>query len=133
MNNNCILTHAQEIDVLELPKLSKEDDGSILWKWLSFFKSGREDEMEELAKDSKEMQNVMVTLREMSADEYERRLAEQIEKDARDRRAEIAYGREEGAARTKQEVAHRMKDEGISVDIISQVTGLSVEEISDPA
>jgi len=133
IRNGAMLTTAQEIDVLELPKLSPEDDGTKLWKWLKFFKSGREDEMEELAKDSKEMQSVMITLREMSADEYERRVAEQQEKDEWDRRAQIAYGRDEGIeigeARAKQEIAQRMKEDGDSIERISRVTGLPDHEI----
>jgi len=154
-DNGTLLTNVQEIDVLELPKLPKEDDGSRLWRWLRFFKSGREDEMEELAKGSNEMQNVMVTLRRLSADEAERRLAEQAEKDEMDRIAQIEYGREEGyeagksegieigksegieigqargVAREKLETARRMKAEGVSIDIITRVTELSSRELAD--
>jgi len=150
ISNGTLLTNAQEIDVLELPKLPKEDNGKELWRWLRFFKSKEEDEMEELAKDSKEMQNVMVTLRQMSADEAERRLAEQADKDAMDRRAEIEFGRRRGyeegieigksegieigqargVAQEKADLARRMKEEGISLDSIARVTGLSPEEIA---
>ena len=129
--NDTLLTSIQEIDVLELPKLPIEDDGSNLWKWLMFLKSGREDEMEDLAKDSIAMKEVMVSLRKMSADETERRYAEQREKDEWDRIAQIEYGRMEGETRAKQEVAKNMKSLDISVEIISQVTGLSLGEIAD--
>jgi len=123
IKDGTMLTDAQEIDVLELSKLPQENDGSELWKWLRFFKSGREDEMEELAKDNDEMKKVMVTLREMSADEYERRLAEQLEKDERDRLGQIEYGRQEGEARAKQETAQRMREKGYSEDEIADLIG----------
>jgi len=149
INDGTLLTDSQEINVLELSKLPQENDGSELWKWLRFFKSGREDEMEELAKDNDEMKKVMVTLREMSADEYERRLAEQLEKDEWDKRAQIEYGRQEGIkigeargieigevrgieigevrgieigeAKAKQETAQRMREKGYSEDEIAEI------------
>jgi len=142
LKNKTMLTKAQEIDVLELPKLSKDDDGSRLWKWLRFFKSGKEDEMEELSKDSKEMQKVMISLREMSEDEYERRLAEQNEKDERDRRAEIAYGHNKGKAEGNaegkiegkkeacQDIVRRMKEKGFSQEEIIDITGVKEEDIA---
>ena len=91
--------------------------------------------MEELAKENKAMQEVVHTLREMSADEYERRLAEQLEKDERDRRAEIAYGRDEGfeeglekgeargKAQVMQQTAQRMREKGYSEDEIAELVG----------
>ena len=131
--NGTSLTNAQEIDVLELIKLPKEDDGSALWKWMKFIKSGREDEMEELAKKSNAMQEVVHTLKEMSEDEYERRLAFQRDKDERDRLAEISYGRYEGIeigeARAKNEIARSMKEYGDPIEKIADITGLSAEEI----
>jgi len=93
--------------------------------------------MEELAKKSNAMQEVVHTLREMSEDEYERRLAFQRDKDERDRLGEIDYGRQEGIeigevqgeTRAKNDIASNMKDEGISLEIIARVTGLEAEEI----
>ena len=135
ITDGTMLTNAQEIDVIDLSKLPQENDGSELWKWLRFFKSGREDEMEELAKDNNEMQKVMITLREMSADEYERRLAEQLEKDERDKRGQIEYGRQEGIAigeargiqageiLAKQNTAQRMRDKGYSEEEIAALVG----------
>ena len=134
INDRTLLTDTQEIDVLELPKLPREDDGSRLWKWLRFFKSGREEEMEELAKDSEGMKKVMITLREMSADEYERRLAEQREKDEWDRIAQIEYGRMEGEAQgraeAKKDTARRMKEKGFSEEEIIDITGVKEEDIA---
>ena len=100
------------------------------------------------------MQNVMVTLRELSADEAERRLAEQAEKDEMDRIAQIEFGRQEGydagmdegikigeargieigeaRGETKKglETARRMKEYGDPIDKIADITGLSLDEIA---
>jgi len=127
--NGYLLTDAQEINTLELEKLSHADDGTKLWKWLKLLKAGREDEMEELAKDSNAMKDVVVTLRKMSADESERRLAEWREKEERDRRSMLVRGRNEGEARGIQEIARRMKEENEPIEKIALYTGLSEEEI----
>jgi len=91
--------------------------------------------MEEIAKDNKAMGNVIVTLREMSADEAERRLAEAREKEERDRRGAyitgIIEGEARGEARARQETALRMKASGYPVSEISEITGLTLSEVEN--
>ena len=134
LSNECLLTDAQEINTLELEKLSSIDDGTKLWTWMKFLKARRADEMEELAKDSSAMKDVVVTLRKMSADESERSLAEWREKEERDKRAKyqdgLEDGREEGTAQALRDTARRMKERDYSIDAISDITGLSAEEIA---
>ena len=142
INNGAMLTDAQEINTLELAKLSENDDGTRLWQWLKLLMLKREDEMEELAKNNDAMKNVIVTLREMSEDEAERMLAEAREKEERDRRSSYvsgvldgekqgeARGIEIGEEKAKQETARRMKAEGLSTDTIVRITGLSEEVIA---
>ena len=52
LDNGSLLTDAQEINTLELAKLPAADDGTELWKWLKLLKSGRKEEMEELAREN---------------------------------------------------------------------------------
>ena len=147
--NGTLLTDVQEINTLELTKLSGTDDGTKLWPWLRLLKLKKEDEMVEVASENIAMKNVIVTLREMSADEAERRLAEAREKEARDRRSAYLSGETAGEARgieigeargievgkargkmlEKQENARRMKANGYPVSEIADITGLSHEEI----
>ena len=147
IGNGALLTDAQEINVLELAKLPENDDGSKLWQWLKLLMLREENEMEEIAKENIAMKDVIVTLREMSSDEAERRLAEAREKEERDRRGayisgEIAgeargieigeaRGIEIGEMRAKQENARQMKNRGYSTNEISDITGLSSEEIDN--
>ena len=144
-NEGVLLTDAQEINTLELAKLPETDDGTKLWQWLKLLILRKEDEMEELAKDNNAMKNVIVTLREMSADEAERRLAEAREKEERDRRGAyitgviegeargeahgIEIGEARGEIRTKQDTARRMKTKGFSISDIADITGLTPDEI----
>ena len=124
INNRTLLTDAQEINVLELPKLPEVDDGTKLWQWLKILKLRNEDEMEDIIKGNEAIKNVIVTLREMSADEAERRLAEAREKEERDRRSSyisgvldgetrgIEIGEARGEANANHENARRMKEKG---------------------
>lgn len=90
--------------------------------------------MEAVARDNTAIQNVIVHVREMSADEAERRIAEAREKEWRDRQAEVEYGIDKGIeigeARNKQDTARRMKARGFSDTEIVEITGLSEETIA---
>ena len=97
--NGTLLTDMQEIRCLELEKLDETDDGTRLWNWLKFLKARRECEMEAIAKDSEAMRGVLATLRKLSADETERRLAEQRDKDERIKLSFYDGGLMEGEAR----------------------------------
>jgi len=145
IDNRTMLTDAQEINTLELAKLPETDDGTKLWQWLKLLMLRREDEMEEVAKDNTAIKNVIVTLREMSADEAERRLAEAREKEERDRKSAyvsgVLDGEKQGEARgieigetigeenAKHEHARRMKAKGFSASDIADITDLSIEQI----
>ena len=98
--------------------------------------------MEEVARDNNAMKNVIVHLRQMSADEVEQRLAEQAEKQRRDLVASRMYGEkvgeargleqglEQGAAGRSIEIARNMKADGDPVEKIARNTGLSEETIA---
>ena len=102
--NGTLLTDIQGIYTLELPKLSEADDGTKLWNWLKLLMLRRVEDMEAITKDNKAMKDVVVTLREMSADEAERRLAEAREKDIRDRLATEQYFKRIAKQESEEEV-----------------------------
>jgi predicted transposase/invertase (TIGR01784 family) len=130
-----------EIHILELPKLPKNDDDSELWAWLKFICTREETEMAELAKKNPEIGKATMVLKEMSEDEAEWYLAEAREKQLRDERGRALYREEQGMQRglergiqqgrdvAKIEDARKMKTFNIEIGIISEVTGLSIEEI----
>ncbi len=140
-----------EIRTLEIPKLPPAHDGSILWEWLKFFSARTEGEFEMTAKNNPTLKKVWGRLKELSADENERLLAQAREKERRDREAQIKTGylrgeqsglkkgrkegiREgirEGTEKTQLEIALKALHDGMSMEVIARITGLSIEEIEN--
>ena len=60
--DNSMFTDLLEVDLLELKKLPKADDGTDLWDWLRFIKTNNEEEMEMLARENPEIEkNLEIT------------------------------------------------------------------------
>jgi predicted transposase/invertase (TIGR01784 family) len=141
--NGTLLSDMQEIDILELPKLTESDDNTQLWQWMKLLKLRRRDEMEALAKDNQAMKDVVVTIREMSADEAERMRAEAREKEIRDRLGQLGYAFEQGEKRGEKqgekrgeknnaiEIARQMKAKEYATDEIAELTKLTIAEIEN--
>ena len=156
IENGALLTSKQEINILELPKLRDDDEGTDLRQWLRLLKARKADEMEMIAQGNKAMQDVVVTIKKMSADEAERRLAEAREKDWRDKEAYVEYlldeaiekatekataqgmeqGMEQGMAqgmaqgieKGRLDVARNLKAAGLEKTLIMENTGISENE-----
>ena len=148
-------TNAIEINVLELPKLSQKQDDSELWEWLRFLNSENEEELTMLAENNLAIKKAVGVLRELSADERTRMIAEREEKARRDeltrmrgaeekgfdrgvgvgvergRKEGREEGREEGLLEGKKQIAKNMIIAGLSTDAIIQMTGLSAKDIEE--
>ena len=96
-------TDLLEVDVLELPKLPVSDDGSPLWGWLKFLKTDESEVLDMLAGKSGPLGKAVGILKELSADERMRLVAEAQEKARRDERGRILYAREEGLEQGREE------------------------------
>jgi predicted transposase/invertase (TIGR01784 family) len=141
-----LLTDIIEVNVLELRKLS-EDDNTQLWEWLRFINTREESEMAELAERNSGIKRAYDILREMSESSWLRQRAELKEKERRDRVAEIDYahsegleegheiglaeGHEIGQAESRREIAATMKEMGFAASEIARITGLSADEINN--
>jgi predicted transposase YdaD len=77
------------------------------------------------------MKDVVVTIREMSADEAERMRAEAREKQERDRLGRLGYAFEQGEKNNAMKTARKMKAMGYAADEIAKITGLTIGEIAD--
>jgi predicted transposase/invertase (TIGR01784 family) len=148
-DNGTLLSDMQEIHTLELPKLPDASDDTQLWRWLRLMKARKECEMEALAKEGSELGKVVATIRRLSADEREQRLAEAEDKwqwslkanrdEGRDEGIEIGEkrgekrglkrGKELGLKSGKLEIARQMKADGMDSATISKYTGISKDEI----
>lgn len=147
--NRLEYSDALEINVLEIPKVQR-DETSPVSAWLRFFAAKTEDEFMSLAQTSPAMEEAWGVIKELSADERERLLAEDREKTRRDNaayyetglvegiatgvekgRAEgLAEGRLEGRMEGYASIITHMRAQGLSPEQISSFTGITLDEIN---
>jgi predicted transposase/invertase (TIGR01784 family) len=134
-------TDLMEVNVLELPKLPHNTDGTALWDWLKFLAARREEELKMLAEKNPQVGKAVARLQELSEDERARLLAESHEKwkwdDAARIRAARNKGLEEGHEKGLEEglekgllsVAQAALKRNLPIEEIMALTGLSREKI----
>ena len=121
---------------------NEKDWNDNLNLWLNFIERPGEIAMENGEdKEFKEIKDARKVLEEMSEDDHERWMADLREKYIRDQNAirEAGYddgvtagkkaGIEEGSKKEKLKIAKKMKDAKADIEFISQITGLTKEEI----
>jgi predicted transposase/invertase (TIGR01784 family) len=116
--------------ILELPKVPAEDDGTAIWPWMHFFKCRKLEEFDMLAAKHPEVSGPVAEIKRLSWSERRRMIADAREKIRRDNVAMLEYAKERGIAEGRTETARKMKAMGLSMDTISEATGLSHEEIA---
>ena len=79
--------------------------------------------------ENKELKRAVKELNKISEDEKMQRIAELREKAILDEKAIYARGIEVGIEKRNMEIAKVLLKEGLSVDKISEITGLTEEEI----
>ena len=144
-----ILTEKLEIDIIELPKIEgKEKESGRLLDWLYFLENPKSRRVTEKMEESKEIKEAVEKLDNLSEDERMQRIADLREKAILDEKAIYAKGVDDGIKeglekgikegikfgeeklkKEKMEIAKKLKDEGISIEKIEQITGLTEEEI----
>ncbi len=143
-----ILTDDFELNIIEIPKvyeLKSTGKEKKLKEWLTFLDNPDSKEVSNYMKSNENIKQAREKLNEMSQDEKVRRLAELREKALMDEReAEytgycngvedgikrgIEQGIKQGSTNSKKEIAKKMKEENMTVDLIIKLTGLSKEEI----
>ena len=92
-------------------------------------------------KENKDINKAIAELEQVSGNERLRRIAELKEKYIRDEQASIEYaqdegyrqgeenGRAKGRPEEKSKIAQNMLKENVNIELISKVTGLSIDEI----
>jgi predicted transposase/invertase (TIGR01784 family) len=123
----CEFTDIIEVNILELVKLPKIEDGTELWNWLKFLSAQRKEDLDMIAEKSPQIKNAVVRLMELSNDERTRLLYESRQKMEWDNRA-----RERGVVKTREyEIARNALKKNMSIDDITDITGLTRKEIED--
>ena len=138
---NIILTDKIEIHYIQLPKFRKKYKRvsnklrDKLEDWLTFIEN---EDLEAIRMiDNKYIQQAEDEFEYLTGDAAERRLAQLREKAIRDEAANlkcatnrgIEQGIKQGIAKNKIETAKKMLAKNISIDIIMEVTELTIEEI----
>ena len=141
-----ILTDKIEFHYIELQKFIKSKPGmnSKLEQWL-WLLTGEDEKIKMASEENKTIEKVVEDLDEMSTDEnerieaFKRKLAiwdynttmaearEEGEKSGREVGEKI--GEKRGEQRKQQEIAKKMKEKGIEIETIVEITGLTKEEI----
>ena len=101
-----------EINLLELPKLKKESDGTNLYNWLSFLRSETEEEFEMVTESNPKISKAYAVLKELSEDEKTRLQVEAREKYRRDVESYIEGARKEAILKGRQEGRQEGRLEG---------------------
>lgn len=122
---------------LELPKFNKDISSlnTFQEKWCYFFKHTHkgEDIINILANSEEVIQKAYHELEAHNWTAAELFAYEAAEKSAKDARAREAYvqqeARAEGRMEQRLEIAKKMLDKGQDIELISELTGLSVDEI----
>ena len=132
-----LLDELLEIHFLDLTKLKKENLTS-LEKWLMFIKTDSKEERSMLAQGNPMMTKANQVMDIFYLDEQERRRYEAAWEYESDRlsmiseseRKGLERGLAEGSRQKALETAKLMKEENLSLDLITKITGLSQAEVA---
>lgn len=123
--NNEILTEDLEMHFIQIPKCKKEDLETKLDGWIQFIGNISEEGVNIAMKENKEIRKAQEELEYLTGDEEEKRLAELREKAIRDE----VTNREGAIEERTKEIAKKMKNKGITLEEIIEITGLTEEKI----
>ena len=112
---------------IELPKFrkSKPDMSDKLNQWLSFLDDENKEEIEMAKKENKIIEEAKIELDYLTGDEEVRRLAELQDKWKSDWNSYMDWTRTDA----KLEIAKKMLDKKMPLELISEITGLTIEKI----
>lgn len=138
------MTDKLELHIIEIPKAIKQiqnEPQNRIAQWMLFLSNPNDEEVTKIMEENKAIGQAMGKLKELSADEELRRVAELRQKAILDekaikRRAE-EIGREEGLKQGLQEgikeekinMTKKLLSEKMDFSFIAKVTGLSITEI----
>ena len=151
---NILLTDKLEIHFIQLTKFMKEarkEEDKDLWNWLTFICNKNEEEVREIMEENEEIKKANEQLEYLTGDEAVRRMAFLREKAERDYVTNMSGAREEGIEEGKKigvkkgieegkkegeknkviEIAKEMLKEGMEIEKIIKITGLTEEELEE--
>ena len=133
-NTNKILTDHIQMHYVEIPKLDKDADiKTELKNWILFLKSNKEEDMSQLLKEDTIFEKAInkynyFTDNEDLLNEYDRREAYLVYQHSL-MRGSREEGKLEGLKEGQISMAKTMKSKNMDINLISEITGLSIEEV----
>ena len=133
-----ILTDKFELDIIELSKIKgRENEKDQLLDWLVFLENPESERVIQKMEENENLKEAVEKLDRISEDEKMQRIIELREKAIRDEHAIYAKGVDDGieegkakGAREKQiEIAKKLLKAKVGMEVISETTGLTKEEI----
>lgn len=135
---NIILTKNLEIYIIEIPKFEEQlNNNTKLDTWVKFIINPEVIDMNDIEKNEA-LKKAKEILEEISSDEKERELAFRRKLAIMDQKAlrasgydeGHAIGKKEGKIEGKKEDAKQMLKEGLDIELIIKITGLTKDEIA---
>ena len=123
-----ILTDVLELYIIDLSKIEKYSESTSLDTWVKFISNSEGLNMENADESIKKAKEV---LDEISEDEHEQYLAHLREKYIFERQGIEEAGFDKGVKASKIEIAKKLKENNIDIEIITKCTGLTKEEIEN--
>ena len=144
------MTDEIEIDIIVLPKIYKlkeTNKENKLLEWIYFLENPNSEVVKKIMENNEGIKDAKEKLDALQNDEIMKRLLE-WEESASHEEASIRFtarnegfregkeegirdGIEQGHKESQQEIAKKLKQEGIAIEIIMKTTGLSKEEIEE--
>ena len=129
-----ILTDFIELVIIEIPKIYKlkgtENEDKLL-EWIYFLDNPNSKAVEKIMENNKGIREAKKKLEDMSNDVIMQRLAEWAESAEHDEASVKAMARRKGMEDGVKKVAKNMKQKGIEIETIIELTNLSKEEIEE--
>ena len=135
-----ILTNLLELDIIELPKIYKnkaKKDKRKLLDWLYFLENPESKEVVKIMKNNEGVKKAKEKLEEISNDPIMQRIADWKEKYILEMNTTktdgynegLEQGQKLGEINKEKEIAKKLKQDNMSLEYISKITGLSIDEI----
>ena len=138
-NNNNLLTDTLELHFIEIPKMKAIDESDLLSVWVGFLEDPNNEKVIYLERKIEELKEAKEELARISRDPKKAENYRMRENARNDRLNALLSAEEkglkkgltEGERKAKLEIAKSSLKNGLSVEIVSQITGLSLEEIKN--
>jgi len=137
LESGVVFSNLQELHTLELPKLPTNTGNETLLPWMKFFSIKSEEELNMVVAEYPQMKKVATKYLEVTQNDRARALHEARVKQERDAIARmdarmnaiLEDAAQKSDLQARQGMARNMLDENLPLELISKISGLSIEEI----